>query len=319
MPNKRILVVEDDSVFRETICDVLKDKFRVIEAPNGKSACELLSIQQFDLVVSDIQMPNMTGLELLSWSKKNMPQVPFIIMTGFSTLMETQSAYELGAKGFITKPFKIDDLVKELISVLGTDEKKEPIKKIDDIYCKVSIDEFVSKPKIDFDVYIRLSSTNIIKIANKNQELPKDQLTNYKNRGIKFLYILKEDFSKLVQFNLGLVKLMKDREEISPEKKANFMKYTGEVLLERTFIEGVNKEILQDVSSFVNLTVDTIADSKENFDLLQILKNYSDETYAHSLGVSMYSVMIAKAMGFESSNTLFKIGMAGLLHDIGKK
>lgn len=317
---KRILVVEDDDTFRDSICDVLKEKFKVVAAPNGKSATELLSIQQFDLVISDIQMPKMTGLELLEWSKANTPNVPFIIMTGFSTLFETQSAYDLGAKGFVTKPFKINDFLKEIMGALGPlDEKKDLAQKVDDVYCKVSIDEFVTKPKIDFDVYIRLSNTNIIKIANKNQELPTDQLTNYKNRGVKFLYILKEDFNKLVQFNFGLVKLMKDRDDISPEKKANFMKYTGEVLLERTFIEGVNKEIIQDVSSFVSLTVETMLQSKENYDLLQVLKNYSDETYAHSLGVSMYAIMIAKALGLESTVTHFKLGMAGILHDIGKK
>lgn len=316
---KRILIVEDDSFFRETICDVLKDRYKVVEAPHGKSACEQLSIQEFDLVISDIQMPMMSGLDLLEWSKKNKPNVPFIIMTGFSTLLETQSAHDLGAKGFISKPFKIADLEEQILSILGTNPEAEKVKKNEIQYCKVSIDEFVSKPKIDFDVYIRLSNTNIVKIANKDQSLPKEQLKNYKDRGIKFLYILKEDFNKLVSFNLDLAKLMKDRNEISPEKKANFMKYTGEIILERTFVDGINKENLKDVTSFIGLTVDTVTQSKDNFDLLNILKNHSEAIYAHSLGVSMYSVLIAKELGFESTVTLYKIAMAGLFHDIGKK
>lgn len=317
---KRILIVEDDNFFRETIADVLKEKFKVVEAPHGKSACEQLSIQDFDLVISDIQMPGMTGIDLLEWAKKNKPKVPFIIMTGFSTLLETKSAHEMGAKGFISKPFKISDLTEQITLVLGNlVEGVDVAAKIEEKYCKVSIDEFVSKPRIDFDVYIRLSNTNIVKIANKSQELPKDQLRHYKERGVKFLYILKEDFNKLVSFNLDLVKIMKDRPDVSPEKKANFMKYTGEVLLERTFVEGINKESLKDVNSFISLTVDTVTQGQENFDLLSILKNHSDELYAHSLGVSMYSVLIAKQLGFESTVTLYKLAMAGLFHDIGKK
>ena len=92
MDKKKILVVEDDQFFREAICDVLKKKYDIQEAPNGKVAIELLTLREFDLVLSDIQMPMLTGLELLEWSKKNKP-VPFIIMTGFSMVLETKTAF----------------------------------------------------------------------------------------------------------------------------------------------------------------------------------------------------------------------------------
>ena len=78
MSKKTILVVEDDQYFREAICDVLKKKYNILEAPNGKVASEILSMSDLDLVLSDIQMPGLTGLELLEWSKKNKP-VPFIL------------------------------------------------------------------------------------------------------------------------------------------------------------------------------------------------------------------------------------------------
>ena len=73
MDKKRILVVEDDDFFREAISDLLKKNYDVNVAPNGKAAIEQLSLQDFDLVLTDIQMPMLTGLELLEWSKKNKP------------------------------------------------------------------------------------------------------------------------------------------------------------------------------------------------------------------------------------------------------
>lgn len=315
---KRILVVEDDDFFRDTICDVLKDYYEVVQAPNGKSACEILSIQDFDLVISDIQMPGFSGIELLDWSQKNKP-VPFVIMTGFSTLLETKSAFDLGAQGFIAKPFKINELLFNLNGILKADDKPQEVKKTIADFCKVSIDEFVQKPKIDFDVYIRLSDTNIIKIAQKNEELPKMQISQYKAKGVRYLYILKEDFNKLIQFNLDLVKVMKDHSSISKDKKIGFLKYTGEVLLEKTFVDGIDKENLQDVSEFIKLSVDSITESEENFDLLSLLSKHSDQVYAHSIGISLYAVLIAKQLGFESSVTHFKLSMAGLFHDVGKK
>lgn len=318
----KILVVEDDQYFREALCDGLKKHYDVLQAPNGKSAKEILSFQTVHLVLSDIQMPGFTGLELLEWSKENKP-VPFILMTGFSMVLETQNAFSLGAKGFIAKPFKNIDLLSTIKEVLGikdeANEKKFPVVDINNTYCRVSINEFVAKPKIDFDVYIKLSETKIVKIAHKGEEIPKNKVEHYKEKGVKYLHILKEDFNKLVEFNINVAKIIKNRTDVSSMKKANFMKYTGEILLEQVFIQGLNKESFDDAKSFLDVTMSTVVDEKENLDLLSILQSHSDHIYAHSLGVSMYSVMIAKKMDFEGTTALFKLSMAGLFHDIGKK
>jgi response regulator RpfG family c-di-GMP phosphodiesterase len=318
LPMKKILLVEDDDVFRGTISEVLGKKYQVTQAPNGKSACELMSVQDYDLVLSDIQMPNMSGIDLLEWSTKNRP-VPFIIMTGFSTLLETKSAYDLGAKGFIAKPFRITQLLELIPTIIGSDEKPVLEKKPADAYYKVVIDEFISKPAIDFDIYIRLSDTNFIKVANKNEELPKDQIAKYKERGIKHFYIEKADFSKLVQFNLGLAKILNNRSEIANEKKTAFMNYTGKVILERTFTDGVDEESLQEASVFLKMTVDCATDVPESLDLLSLLHSYSDAVYANSVAISFCSILMARTLGITSQQTLFKISMAGMLHDIGKK
>lgn len=316
---KKILIVEDDQFFREAIRDLLKKKYLVLEAPNGKTAKDILTMQEdIDVVLSDIQMPGLTGIELLEWSKSNRP-VPFIIMTGFSMVLETQSAFELGAKGFIAKPFKNIELMSTIEGVLGPEEKKFPVSDPGKEYCKVSIDEFVSKPKMEFDVYIKLSESKIIKIAHRGETIPKEKVAAYKDKGVKFLHVLKEDFGKIVEFNMGMARIIKDRSDISSEKKVNFLKYTGEVLLEKTFVEGLDKESLYEAKNFLEMTMSTVTELEENLDLLSILNSHSDHVYAHSLGVALYSVMIARLLGIESTTALFKLSMAGLFHDIGKK
>jgi putative nucleotidyltransferase with HDIG domain len=318
---KKILIVEDDNFFREALRDLLNKKYTVLEAPNGKTAKEVLSMQEVDIVLSDIQMPGLTGLELLEWSKAHKP-VPFIIMTGFSMVLETKDAFELGAKGFIAKPFKNNELHAVIESVLPTEAPKFPVTNPNETrqeYCKVSIDEFVAKPKIDFDVYIKLSETKIIKIAYKGQEIQRDKVEHYKEKGVKYLYILREDFSKLVSFNLGLANLIKNRTDISSQKKLNFLKYTGEIILEKTFVEGIDKASYNDAKVYLEMTLDAVLESDENLEILSILNSHSDYIYAHSLGVSLFSVMIAKKLNMESETTLFKLSMAGLFHDIGKK
>ncbi len=73
------------------------------------------------------------------------------------------------------------------------------------------------------------------------------------------------------------------------------------------------------MNSFVSLCVETITGSTESFELLSILNNHSDQVYADSVAASMYSVLIAQQLGFESAITKFKLCTAGLFHDIGKK
>ena len=315
----KILVVEDDNFFREAICDYLKSKkHQISEASNGKIAREILVSQDFDIVLSDIQMPLLTGIELLEWSKINKP-TPFIIMTGFSMLLETQSAFEMGAKEFISKPFKNHELLASIDRIIGSEKKSFEIVEKPKEYCKVSIEEFVARPRIDFDIFIKLSPTKYIRLANKGDELSKERVAHYKEKSVKHLYILKEDFGQLVKFNLNINEIIQNRDDISAEKKMNFLKYTGEVILEKAFVHGVDKESLSDAQSYLGMTIEAMSESQEHVNMLDLLNSHSDILYAHSIGVSMFSIMIARKMGIQSNATFIKLSMAGMFHDIGKK
>lgn len=316
---KKILIVEDNNMFRETLCEVLNDEYSISGAENGKIATELMSITDYDLIISDVQMPSLSGIELLEWSLKHKP-TPFIIMTGFSTLLETRSAFDLGASGFLTKPFKIDELRHTIQSILKEAKSTTPPPGLtSNDFCKVQINEFLSKPVIDFDLYIKLSDKNFVKIANKNDQLPTDQIKNYHARGIQHLHILKSDFRKLVQFNLELVKVAKTRVNIPQQKKLALLQNTGNLILETSYSQSIDPEAFQDSSEFLHLAVETVGENDEAFQLMELLNSHSNKVFAHSLMVSMYAIMIAKQLGIESALTLFKISMAGLFHDIGKK
>ena len=115
----KILVIEDDEFFRDAIRDLLeRKKYTVFTAYNGKTAKEILSVQSVDIVLSDMNMPGGSGIELLEWSNAFRP-VPFIMMTGFSQPFETKTALEKGVKEFITKPFKDVELFVSIVRILG--------------------------------------------------------------------------------------------------------------------------------------------------------------------------------------------------------
>lgn len=114
MPNEshRILVVDDEHVIREVLTDFLAmEGFDVRTAEDGVQALAELSRTHFDLVLSDLKMPNMGGIELLEAIAKNMPDVVTVIMTGFGTVETAIDAMKRGAYDYIMKPFKMEEVV----------------------------------------------------------------------------------------------------------------------------------------------------------------------------------------------------------------
>lgn len=112
----RILVVDDEESIREFLEIMLrKEGYEVTCAEDGQAAVEVLKKKSFDLVISDLQMPNMTGMELLDHVKSSSPDTVFMMITAFGTTETAVEAMKLGAYDYITKPFKIDE-VRILIS-----------------------------------------------------------------------------------------------------------------------------------------------------------------------------------------------------------
>lgn len=117
---KTAIVVDDDDLVRRTVCFMLSAlDFDVTEAPSGKNALRVLSESKFDLVITDLFMPEFDGLELILEIKKMALDTPVVLMTGggkhFPPDSErlnalTESAMLFGASHIIQKPFKKDDL-----------------------------------------------------------------------------------------------------------------------------------------------------------------------------------------------------------------
>jgi len=108
---RRILVVDDEKSMREILEIFLKNEgYDVSVAINGESAVEALKSDIFDLIISDMKMPKMGGLELLKNVKESSPDTNFVVMTAFGTTESAVEAMKLGAYDYIQKPFQMDDI-----------------------------------------------------------------------------------------------------------------------------------------------------------------------------------------------------------------
>ena len=126
----KILVVEDNEELLALMLQVLSKNYHVFTAKNGKQAMNIIMKEKLDLVVSDVMMPIMDGIELIKQLKsdKSFWQLPIILLTAKNKEEDKTEAYAVGADAYITKPFKFDELEVRINALLAN--RKKMIEKI---------------------------------------------------------------------------------------------------------------------------------------------------------------------------------------------
>ncbi len=154
-----ILVIDDDKHMRDACCQILvKDHYGVSEAEDGHKGLELLKKKFYDIIILDLKMPGISGMNVLKKIKENYPDTVVIVITGYATVESAVEAMKIGANDFLPKPFTPDALrviVKRVV------EKRKLL--IENIYLReqlnsyIGMDEFIgeSEPMIKIKELIR--------------------------------------------------------------------------------------------------------------------------------------------------------------------
>ena len=109
--NVKILVVDDDAVTRNLLLKILEQEGYLVNlVSSSKEALEKLEKENFELVLSDVKMPDMGGFDLMKTIKKRWPDLAVIMMTGYGDAYTVKEALLLGADEYITKPFKSQEI-----------------------------------------------------------------------------------------------------------------------------------------------------------------------------------------------------------------
>ena len=115
MSGKRILVVDDHEQIRDSISEILElEQYEIETAINGKDALEKVASFQPDLIETDILMPDMDGYELMmkKWTDQQIYEIPIIVVSAMVSKYDIAAGKALGAKKYITKPFKATELIE---------------------------------------------------------------------------------------------------------------------------------------------------------------------------------------------------------------
>jgi two-component system response regulator PilR (NtrC family) len=168
MPTK-ILVVDDELSMREFLSILLeREGYSSRMAENAESALKLLESEDFELVISDVNMPGLDGIKLLERIKKLSPETAVLLITAFSTAEQAVEAMKLGAYDYIAKPFKVEEIKVLVRNALEKRTlQKENIRLKQEIQERYSFSGLIGKSKKMRDVYtliekVSTSNTNVL-------------------------------------------------------------------------------------------------------------------------------------------------------------
>ena len=143
----RILVVDDEQGMRDFLSIMLKKEgYEVVAAENGEHALKAIHAEIYDLVITDVKMPKVDGIEVLRTVKEVSPETVVVVITAFATTDIAVQAMKLGAYDYITKPFKVDEIKLIIQKALEKrDLRKENILLKREIASRAGFENFIGK------------------------------------------------------------------------------------------------------------------------------------------------------------------------------
>ncbi len=146
MADKILIVDDEESMCRFMQIMLSKEGYDVVSEPSSRKALARLEDEPFDLVIADLMMPEMSGLELLSKVKESRPQTPFMVMTAFASVDSAIDALKNGAVDYITKPFKVDEIKIAIRNFLEKKQLKQENSSLKERIIKdASFDNFIGQ------------------------------------------------------------------------------------------------------------------------------------------------------------------------------
>jgi len=355
--SNRLMVVDDEQVIRDVLSDFFTSENFVVESiSSAEDALKELESKHYDLVLTDMKMPGLSGIDLLEQIRERKLDTLVIIMTGFGTVDTAVAAMKLGAFDYINKPFKLDELIQVIRRAVSHQRLERENIRLKEVMNLYELSEAVNQ-SLNLENVLRVIAETAIKELGADQvsillEQPEEFQTQLTEQ---FVYPEPDDsrpdgFGSLDQEQL--LKRLEGRPYFiipGAHTKKFFRKYPDRKGL--SCLLSVPLRIKDHVVGSVNvysyrqnyrfgegqakllvILADRAAQAIENARLYQNLRRTFRETIeglvsaleakdkytsGHSRRVTEYALLLGRALKLEPEE-LEKIEWAGLLHDIGK-
>ncbi len=119
MAKKRILVCDDEKSIRLLLNEILSDYYEILEASDGRTAVDLVESESLDLIIIDIKMPHMHGIEAIEQIRQRNQEIPIIVCSAYSKMKDDFTIKNSDVAAFITKPIDIKALKMKIFELIG--------------------------------------------------------------------------------------------------------------------------------------------------------------------------------------------------------
>ncbi len=202
---KNILVIEDDKKMRDGLVEILAEQgYQVDSAENGQAGLDKIKKKDFDVVLTDLIMPVMGGMDVLRETKRMKPKIHIILITAFATVESAVEAMKAGASDYITKPFKIDEVETKIRRVLAESEFDKHIQILDSDVIK-AISNQIRKDAVKL-----LDKEGKLKFTDIKNKLKIDDATklSFHLRILKDYSVIEQDSERVYMLTSAGKKLM---------------------------------------------------------------------------------------------------------------
>ncbi len=186
-------------------------------------------------------------------------------------------------------------------------------------FIPIPITEFVNGVTIPVDVYIRLNDDHFVLVGKAGAVSSVDQFKNYQNKEVSYLWVPRKEYYKITHQSITIAGIALSKKDLDDSAKATLVTHSARAMFRQIEGSGIDLETFNNSKQICEAVLGLVETHKSLTSLLSSLKNYSDQLMSHSIAVSMLSVLIGQALGYEKKATLEKLALGGLLHDIGMK
>ena len=228
--------------------------------------------------------------------------------------LETKRSLDLyGIGKVITKPFSLEsEIVQILVATKREDKPDSGV--FEDDYCGLFLDDFLFIKQCPFDLYCRINETKAVKILHAYDEINRELLMRLKNKGVSRIFLKRNDYRKFIAINA-----YSDTKGLEGKERLQWIQNSSNTIINDFYHNDMNLDRFFAAKQVVESTLDLVADNGLMFDLIKTLSEMDNDVYKHSLGMSIYAVLIASKMEMTDPRIKFRLSIAGLFADIGTR
>ncbi len=345
--NKRIIVTDDEKAIGDILAHFLGARgYDVTTACSGEQALEIIHNQGADLLITDLKMDGMSGVDLLKWVKEFDNRIPVIMTTGFPSMSSAIDGLKLGAYDYITKPFHLEEIgekVKRALQVKQMEEdnclfsKLVPLHEVTRVLATTLDTTKINDQFLHYATRLANADGGTLLFLNNESNLVIVQSTGDFNQQFWHQKLFLDASKRVINYGepMMMESVIDDLFPLPPELGCCVVfplktsKIIGTLILvrlkDRNVFSNIDLEILNVIVSQASISIENARlykNQRNNY--LETIRAFALAveakdlyTHGHSENVMKYNVLVAKQLGLPAAD-IELVKYAGLLHDIGK-